>query len=830
MKQYDVTGMSCAACSARVEKSVSKVSGVTSCSVNLLTNSMVVEGNASSGDIIAAVQNAGYGASEKGGTGKKTEKAAINAGETSTLVHRLVTSLVFLLVLMYVSMGHSMWGWPLPAVVAENYIALGLIQLLLCVVVMVINQKFFISGMKALWHLAPNMDTLVSLGAGAAFIYSTWALFAMSAAYTAGDISGAHHYIHELYFESCAMILTLITVGKALESRSKGKTTSALRALMELAPKTAVLIRDGEEIEVPVEEVRIGDVFTVRPGQSIPVDGTVTDGHSAVDESSLTGESIPVDKESGSRVFAGCVNKSGYIKCRADKIGEDTTISQIIKLVSDAASTKAPISKIADRVSGVFVPAVIGIALLCAAVWLICGETVGFALARGVSVLVISCPCALGLATPVAIMVGSGVGARSGILFKSAAALEEAGKTDTVVLDKTGTVTKGEPAVTDIIPADGTESEELIRYAAALEKSSEHPLAFAVLKYAESCGITADEVSDFEALPGNGLGAVIGGMRLIGGKEEFIKQHMNIPKSISDAAASLSDEGKTPLYFGMGEKFLGMIAVADTVKENSPKAVSELRAMGIDVVMLTGDNKRCAEAVGRTAGIDKVISGVMPAGKEQVVASYMKSGKVAMVGDGINDAPALTRADTGIAIGRGTDIAIDAADIVLMNSELTDVAAAVRLSRRTLKNIKENLFWAFFYNVIGIPIAAGVFIPIWGWQLDPMFAAAAMSLSSFCVVSNALRLNFVDVYSSKRDTKRKNKKIKETKTMEKTIRIDGMMCTHCSGRVKKCLEAIPGVETADVSHERGDAIVTLSENVADDVLKTAIEAEGYTVL
>lgn len=830
MKQYKVTGMSCAACSARVERAVSALDGVDSCAVNLLTNSMAVDGSASDSDIIAAVKNAGYGAAPVSEKSKKDDRDKISDNETRPMVQRLIWSVGFLLILMYISMGHSMWGWPLPSAISENYMALGLIQLLLCVIVMVINQKFFISGTKALLHRAPNMDTLVSLGAAAAFVYSTWALFAMTGAYASGDADAAMHYMHEFYFESCAMILTLITVGKTLEARSKGKTTGALRALMDLAPKTAILIREGEEVEVPVDQVRIGDIFAVRPGGSIPVDGTVIEGHSAVDESSLTGESIPVDKEVDSRVFAGCVNQSGFMKCRADKIGEDTTISQIIKLVSDAAATKAPIAKIADKVSGVFVPTVMAIALVTAAVWLIVGETVGFALARGVSVLVISCPCALGLATPVAIMVGSGVGARSGILFKSAAALEEAGKTDTVVLDKTGTVTKGEPRVTDIVPADGVDENELVRIAGSLEKSSEHPLASAVLSYANDNNIAVGDVTEFEAMPGNGLCAVYEGKRLFGGKIEFAKQFTEVDESISEAAKKLSDEGKTPLFFGADTKLLGVIAVADTIKEDSRTAVTELKRMGIEVVMLTGDNKRCAEAVGKAAGIDNIISDVLPADKERAVSQFMTRGKVAMVGDGINDAPALTRADTGIAIGRGTDIAIDAADVVLMNSALTDVSAAIRLSRKTLKNIKENLFWAFFYNVIGIPIAAGVFIPVFEWQLDPMFAAAAMSLSSFCVVSNALRLNFADIYSANHDVKRKNKKIKEIKIMEKTIRIEGMMCGHCSGRVQKALEALDGVESADVSHERGDAVVKLSAPVADDVLKSAIEAEGYKVV
>ncbi len=829
MKKYNVTGMSCAACSARVERAVSAVSGVESCAVNLLTNSMVVEGSASDGDIIAAVSKAGYGASPESGASERSDDRELSDTETPSMLRRLIASLIFLLALMYISMGHTMWGWPLPSVLSENYMAIGLLQLILCIIVMVINQRFFISGTKALIHRAPNMDTLVSLGAAASFIYSVWALFAMSGAYSVGDADGAMHYMHEFYFESCAMILALITVGKTLESRSKGKTTSALKALMELAPKTATVLRDGEEVEIPASQVRIGDIFVVRPGGSIPVDGTVIDGHSAVDESSLTGESIPVDKESDSRVFAGCVNQSGLIKCRADKIGEDTTISQIIKLVSDAASTKAPIAKIADKVSGVFVPAVMTIALVTAAVWLIAGETVGFALARGVSVLVISCPCALGLATPVAIMVGSGVGARSGILFKSAAALEEAGKTDIVVLDKTGTVTKGEPVVTDIIPVGGIDENELVQIAASLESGSEHPLARAVLSYAKEKNIDPAAVTDFEARPGNGLSAKYNGKLIFGGKMEFAGQLAAVDDSAAERSRELSDSGKTPLFFGMEGKLLGMIAVADTIKEDSCTAVSELKNMGIEVVMLTGDNKRCATAVGREAGIHNIISDVLPAGKEQEVSRLMSRGKVAMVGDGINDAPALTRADTGIAIGRGTDIAIDAADVVLMNSSLRDAAASIRLSRKTLRNIKENLFWAFFYNVIGIPIAAGVFIPAFGWQLDPMFAAAAMSLSSFCVVSNALRLNFTDVYSAKRD-KRIIKKTKEIKTMEKTIRIEGMMCGHCSGRVKKCLEAIDGVESADVSHERGDAIVTLTSPVSDDALRSVIEAEGYKVI
>ena len=834
MEQYTVTGMSCAACSARVEKAVSKVDGVTSCSVSLLTNSMGVEGTASPQAIIRAVEEAGYGASVKGA--KSAGKAAssdsaedmLKDRETPVLKQRLISSLGFLIVLMYFSMGHMMWGWPVPAFFENNHVAMGLLQLILTVIVMVINQKFFISGFKSLWHKAPNMDTLVALGSGASFVYSTYALFAMTDAQAKGDAAAVMAYMHEFYFESAAMILTLITVGKMLEARSKGRTTDALKNLMKLAPKTATLLRNGEEVQVSIEEVQKGDIFAVRPGENIPVDGRIVEGSSAVNESALTGESIPVDKAPGDLVSAATLNQSGYILCEATRVGEDTTFSQIIQMVSDAAATKAPIAKVADKVSGIFVPAVISIAIVTILVWLLAGQTFGFALARGISVLVISCPCALGLATPVAIMVGNGMGAKNGILFKTAVSLEETGKMQIVALDKTGTITSGEPQVTDLIAANGYTEQDLLQLAASLEKKSEHPLAKAVLKKAEELGLAANEVSDFSALPGNGLSAVQKGAVLTGGSLAFISGQTSIPDSLREKADRLAEEGKTPLLFMKDKELAGIIAVADTIKEDSPQAVKELQNMGIHVVMLTGDNERTARAIGRQAGVDEVIAGVLPEGKESVIRSLKNKGKVAMVGDGINDAPALTRADIGIAIGAGTDIAIDAADIVLMKSRLSDVPAAIRLSRATLRNIHENLFWAFFYNVIGIPLAAGVWIPLFGWKLNPMFGAAAMSLSSFCVVSNALRLNFFNIRSTKRDKKVKSRK-KETKTMEKTMKIEGMMCGHCEARVKKTLEALPQVEQAVVSHENGTAVVTLKEAVDDGVLKKAVEDQDYTV-
>ena len=831
MKQYNVTGMSCAACSARVEKAVSKVPGVTACSVSLLTNSMGVEGTASPQDVIAAVEAAGYGASEKGASaGQKAagaEQDALVDRETPVLRLRLIWSVVFLLVLMYVSMGHMMWGWPLPAFYNDNHVAMGLTQLLLTVIIMVINQKFFVSGFKGLWHRAPNMDTLVALGSAAAFAYSTWALFAMTRAQADMDMDGVMAYMMEFYFESAAMILTLITVGKTLEARSKGRTTDALKGLMKLAPKVATVVRGGAEVEVPVEQVRMGDVFVVRPGGSVPVDGEVIEGSSAVNESALTGESIPVDKTVGDAVSAATINQSGFLRCRATRVGEDTTLSQIIQMVSDAAATKAPIAKIADKVSGVFVPAVIAIAVVTTVVWLLLGKTVGFALARGISVLVISCPCALGLATPVAIMVGSGKGARSGILFKSAASLEAAGRTDIVALDKTGTITSGEPTVTDVLPADGVTEEALLRLASALERRSEHPLARAVLSVAAQRGLRAEEVEDFEALPGNGLTAVCGGSTLCGGNLKFIRTKAEVSGQMQARAERLAEQGKTPLFFSRDGQLLGIIAVADIIKADSPQAVRELRNMGIRVVMLTGDNERTARAIGAQAGVDEVIAGVLPDGKEQVIRELQKRGMVAMVGDGINDAPALTRADIGIAIGAGTDVAIDAADVVLMQSRLTDVPAAIRLSRATLRNIRQNLFWAFFYNTIGIPLAAGLFIPL-GLTLSPMFGAAAMSLSSVCVVSNALRLNLFDLRNAARDKKRKNHH-KEEKIMEKTLKIEGMMCGHCEARVRKVLEALPEVKQAVVSHKAGTAVVTLNAPVADDVLKKAVEDQDYTV-
>lgn len=839
MEQYNVTGMSCAACSARVEKAVSKVPGVTSCSVSLLTNSMGVEGTASPTDIIAAVEEAGYGASEKGapaaGGKQQTSLAAaedsLRDKETPKMKKRLIASLCFLIPLMYFSMGHMMWNWPVPAFFEGNHVAMGLLQLLLTAAVMVINQKFFISGFKGLIHGAPNMDTLVALGAGASFVYSTYALFAMTDAQVQGDMAGAMSYMHEFYFESAAMILTLITVGKMLEARSKGKTTDALKSLMKLAPKTATVLRNGAETEVSVDQVRKGDIFVVRPGENIPVDGIVLEGSSAVNESALTGESIPVDKKPGDQVSAATVNHSGFIRCEATRVGEDTTLSQIIQMVSDAAATKAPIAKIADRVSGVFVPAVIAIAAITIIVWLIAGQTVGFALARGISVLVISCPCALGLATPVAIMVGNGMGAKNGIMFKTAVSLEETGKTQIVALDKTGTITSGEPKVTDMILADGVTEDELLAAAYALEKKSEHPLAHAILVRAKEKGVDERlETEEFQAVPGNGLSGRLGEDWLAGGNLKFIGGNAEITDEIRRKAEELAEGGKTPLFFSRNGKLIGIIAVADVIKEDSPQAVRELQNMGIHVVMLTGDNERTAKAIGAQAGVDEVIAGVLPDGKESVIRSLERKGKVAMVGDGINDAPALTRADIGIAIGAGTDIAIDAADVVLMKSRLSDVPAAIRLSRATLRNIHENLFWAFFYNVIGIPLAAGVWIPLFGWQLNPMFGAAAMSLSSFCVVTNALRLNWFNVHDARKDKKVKSHKKQEVTTMEKTMKIEGMMCEHCEARVKKTLEAIPQVDAAEVSYKAGTAVVTLNAEVGDDVLKKAVEDQDYKVL
>lgn len=830
MKKFNVTGMSCAACSSRVEKAVSKVEGVQSCSVSLLTNSMGVEGSASEESIIAAVEKAGYGASVAGAEKKQSaETDQLKDKDTPVLMHRLIASVGFLVVLMYISMGHMMWGWPLPAFFADNHIAMGLAQLLLCVIIMVINQKFFISGFKGLIHRSPNMDTLVALGSGASFVYSVYALFAMTDAQVKGNAELVMSYMHEFYFESAAMILTLITVGKMLEAYSKGKTTNALKALLNLAPKKATLLIDGKETEVTVDKVKKGDVFVVRPGESIPVDAEITDGSTAVDESALTGESIPVDKVVGDTVSAGTINKAGFIKCSATAVGEDTALSQIIKMVSDAAATKAPVAKIADKVSGVFVPAVIVIALITIAVWLLCGQTVGYALARGISVLVISCPCALGLATPVAIMVGNGMGARKGILFKTAASLEEAGKTQIAVLDKTGTITKGEPKVTDIIPLEITENE-LLKYAYSIETKSEHPLAKAIIEKAEELSLNPYEVTDFKAESGNGLSAEYNGKRIIGGSKKYISSIIGISNDILSKADKLSEEGKTPLFFMLDNKLLGIIAVADVIKEESPQAIKQLQNMGIKVVMLTGDNERTAKAVGKLAGVDEVIAGVMPDGKEKVVAELKKQGKVLMVGDGINDAPALTRADIGMAIGSGTDIAIDAADVVFMKSKLTDVPAAVRLSRKTLRNIHENLFWAFIYNVIGIPLAAGVWIPLLGWQLNPMFGAAAMSLSSFCVVTNALRLNFFDITNPKKDRKIKYKSKKDDNAMTKTMKIDGMMCSHCEGRVKQSLEGLAQVSQAEVSHEKGTAVVTLTAEVSNDVLKKTVEDQGYNVI
>ena len=874
MEQYHVTGMSCAACSARVEKAVSKVPGVTSCSVSLLTNSMGVEGTAAADDVIRAVETAGYGASRKGAAGSGASSGhngydSIRAMEeslkdkaTPVLKKRLIASVGFLIILMYVSMGHMMWGWPLPAFMADNHVAMGLFQMLLTIIIMVINQKFFISGFRGLLHRAPNMDTLVALGATAAFGYSTYALFAMTDAQMNGDMERVMSYMHDFYFESAAMILTLITVGKMLEAKSKGRTTDAIKSLMRLAPKTATILRDGQEVVVEISQVKQGDLFVVRPGENIPVDGVVIEGNSAVNESALTGESIPVDKEPGSTVSAATSNQSGFLKCRATHVGEDTTLAQIIRMVSDAAATKAPIAKVADKVSGVFVPVVIGIALITILVWIFVGESFGFALARGISVLVISCPCALGLATPVAIMVGNGVGAKNGILFKTAVSLEETGKTEIVALDKTGTITRGEPRVTDILPGDGLSEEELLTFACALEKQSEHPLAKAVLAYCEDYPVQSLEVQDFRVLPGNGLSGTIGTETIWGGNAVYIGTQLNAEMDIKMRADRLAKEGKTPLYFARqkvdgNRELLGVIAVADVIKEDSPQAIRELKNMGVHVVMLTGDNEQTAQAIGAQVGVDEVIAGVLPDGKEAVIRQLKKKGKVAMVGDGINDAPALTRADIGIAIGAGTDIAIDAADVVLMKSRLSDVPAAIRLSRRTLRNIHENLFWAFIYNIIGIPLAAGVWIPLFGWQLNPMFGAAAMSLSSFCVVTNALRLNLVKIHNSGRDRNRRkhidaaagdknailnengatnengitenNKKESEENEMTKTMKIEGMMCGHCEARVKKALEALEQVEQAEVSHEKGTAVVTLKETVADEVLKKAVEDQDYKV-
>ena len=852
MQQFIVTGMSCAACSARVEKAVSKVEGVTSCSVSLLTNSMGVEGTADDQAIIQAVEAAGYGASVKGEAAEHSGASSMAAEEemlkdhdTPVLKRRLLASLGFLIVLMYFSMGHMMWGWPLPAFFENNHIAMGLVQLLLTGIVMVINQKFFISGFTSLAHRAPNMDTLVALGSTAAFGYSTYALFAMTDAQVKGDMEMVMHYMHEFYFESAAMILTLITVGKMLEARSKGKTTDALKGLMKLASKTAVVERNGQEVTVPIEQVKKGDIFLVRPGENVPVDGVILEGTSAFNEAALTGESIPVDKKPGDVVSAATLNQSGFIRCEATRVGEDTTLSQIIQMVSDAAATKAPIAKIADKVSGVFVPAVITIAVITMIVWLLAGESVGFALARGISVLVISCPCALGLATPVAIMVGNGMGAKNGILFKTAVSLEETGKVQIVALDKTGTITNGEPVVTDMVPAEGVTEESLLALAASIEKRSEHPLAKAILKYVGEQQLIVEDVSEFEALPGNGLTAVRNGVKLAGGNYAFIRTQTEVSEDLLKQSEALAEQGKTPMFFSENGRLAGIIAVADTMKEDSRQAVSELRNMGIRVVMLTGDNERTARAIGAQAGVDDVIAGVLPDGKESVIRKLQQYGKVAMVGDGINDAPALTRADMGIAIGAGTDVAIDAADVVLMKSRLSDVAAAVRLSRATLRNIHENLFWAFFYNVIGIPLAAGVWIPIFGWTLNPMFGAAAMSLSSFCVVTNALRLNLFNMHDAKKDKKLKNPAIikelvdnnktnhnqenKEIGTMKKTMKIEGMMCGHCEATVKKALEGLDGVTSAEVSHEAGTAVVELSADVADDVLKKTVEDKDYKV-
>ena len=841
MKQYEVTGMSCAACSARVEKAVGAVEGVTSVSVSLLTNSMGVEGTASAQEIIRAVENAGYHASEKGHGGENAPgsagigEEALADKETLLLKKRLWASLGFLLVLMYFSMGHVMWNWPVPAYFESNPMALGLLQLLLTAVVMVINQKFFISGFKSLWNKAPNMDTLVALGSAAAFVYSTYALFEMTRVSVDEGVMAASHYLHEFYFESAAMILTLITVGKMLEARSKGKTTDALKSLMKLAPKTAVILVDGKETQVGIEQVKKGDIFVVKPGENIPVDGVVLEGTSAVNESVLTGESIPNDKAPGDLVSAATLNQSGYLRCEATRVGEDTTLSQIIQMVSDAAATKAPIAKIADKVSGIFVPVVIIIAVLTTAVWLLTGADLGYALARGISVLVISCPCALGLATPVAIMVGNGVGAKNGILFKTAVSLEECGRVRMVALDKTGTITVGEPRVTDVVNVAEVSVEELLLQAVSLEKKSEHPLAKAIMEYAKEKKIEPEEVSDFEALPGNGLSARLQESKLVGGSEKYIAGLVQIPEHIKESAHKLAAEGKTPLFFAKDNVLQGMIAVADVIKEDSPRAIKELQNMGIRVVMLTGDNERTAKAIGAQAGVDEVIAGVLPEGKEKVIRKLRESGKVIMVGDGINDAPALSRADMGMAIGAGTDIAIDAADIVLMKSRLSDVPAAIRLSRTTLRNIHQNLFWAFFYNIIGIPLAAGVWIPVFGWELNPMFGAAAMSLSSFCVVTNALRLNLINIHDASKDKKIEQKagkieKEEEVKTMERTLKIEGMMCGHCEARVKKVLEALPQVAEAKVSYVEGTAVVTLNENMENDVLKQTVEAQDYQVL
>ena len=832
MKQYNVTGMSCASCVARVEKAVNKVDGVTSCSVNLLTNSMSVDGDVKSSDVISAVEKAGYGASLKGNSYKenKSNDEPLKDTETPKLKKRLFSSLVFLILLMYISMGHMMWGFPLPSILANNHIAMGLIQLLLTGIIMVINQKFFVSGFKALIHRSPNMDTLVALGAGASFIYSVYALFAMTNAQVNNDMSLVMKYMDEFYFESAGMILTLITLGKMLESYSKGKTTNAIKGLMNLAPKKATILVDNVEKVVPVEEVKIGDIFVVKPGENIPVDGVVIEGESAVNESALTGESIPVDKSVGDNVSGATVNQSGFIKCKATKVGEDTTLSQIIKMVSDASATKAPIAKVADKVSGVFVPVVISIAVVTIIVWLLCGATFGNALVRGISVLVISCPCALGLATPVAIMVGNGVGAKNGILFKNATSLETTGKVSYVLLDKTGTITSGTPVVTDIIPSENYTEDNLLSYASSLESKSEHPLAKAVVQKAIDSSIKTLDTTDFKSLTGNGVSAKINGKTIVGGSVKHISSIANIDENIIKKADDLATKGKTPLLFVMDNQLLGIIAVADVVKSDSPKAIKELQNMGIKVVMVTGDNEKTAQAIAKESGVDEVIAGVLPDGKEKVVTQYKQKGMVAMVGDGINDAPALTRADIGIAIGAGTDVAIDSADIVLMKSKLTDVSGAIRLSRGTLRNIHENLFWAFIYNVIGIPLAAGVWIPIFGWTLSPMFGAAAMSLSSFCVVTNALRLNFLNIRSSKRDRRIKNKSNKKEKnTMTTTLKINGMMCPHCEATVKTALESIDGVTSAEVSHESGTAVVTLSKEVSDDVLKKAVVDKGYTV-
>lgn len=847
MEQYNVTGMSCAACSSRVEKAVSHVPGVTSCSVSLLTNSMGVEGTASEADIIAAVEEAGYGASVKGSAGQKVSPSeaaeALADHETPVLKKRLIASVGFLLVLMYFSMGHMMWGWPIPAWFKDNHIAMGLLQLLLAGIVMVINQKFFISGFKSLWHRAPNMDTLVALGSMASFVWSVYVLFAMTKAQVDGNMDAVMDYMMDFYFESAAMILTLITVGKMLEARSKGKTTDALKSLMKLAPKTAVVIRSGQETTVPIEQVRKGDIFVVRPGENIPVDGIVLEGSSAVNESALTGESIPVDKAAGDTVSAATVNQSGFIRCEATHVGEDTTLSQIIKMVSDAAATKAPIAKIADKVSGIFVPAVIAIAVITTLVWLLAGQTFGYALARGISVLVISCPCALGLATPVAIMVGNGMGAKHGILFKTAVSLEETGRVQIVALDKTGTITSGQPEVTDILPAEGFTEKELLTLALSLEKKSEHPLARAVLKKAEALSLTAADAEDFQALPGNGLSGKVNGETLTGGNMKFISSRVTVPTSLRKKAEDLAEQGKTPLLFARGNQLAGIIAVADVIKEDSPRAVKELQNMGIRVVMLTGDNEKTANAIGRQAGVDQVIAGVLPDGKESVIRSLKEKGKVAMVGDGINDAPALTRADIGIAIGAGTDIAIDAADVVLMKSRLSDVPAAIRLSRATLRNIHENLFWAFFYNIIGIPLAAGVWIPIFGWTLNPMFGAAAMSLSSFCVVTNALRLNLFNIHDASKDKKIKqmvsidtenpyneNKNEKENQTMVKiTVNVEGMMCPHCEAHVNEAVKAAFQAEDVVSSHEKKTTVFTAPERVDEDKIREVIKNAGYEV-